>query len=285
MMNTYDAPPLPTELKPAVIDLLYRLADDAIVMGHRNSEWTGIGPILEEDIAFSSTAQDKMGHALAFYRLLHDLGEPDPDTLVFMRDAADFRCCAFVALSPVPPAAPADAPDLKNNPTRNRLLAHGDWAISLVRQFLFVEADVLRMSALESSAYGPLAAIARKLRGELKYHQMHAQSMFPRLASGNAASRGRMQAALDELYPHALGMFEPSPHDAELAQAKIAPTESSLRAIWTERVVELIADAGLTVPQAAEPADGGRRGNHGPELAQLLADMQKVHRLEPTAVW
>lgn len=284
-MNTYDATNLPPGLKPAVIDLLYRLADDAIVMGHRNSEWTGIGPILEEDIAFSSTSQDKMGHALAFYRLLHELGEPDPDTLAFMRDAPDFRCCGLVTLSHIPPTASNDTPELQNNPTRNRLLAHGEWAISLVRQFLFVHADVLRMSALESSSYQPLAAIARKVRGELKYHTMHVDSMFPKLAGGTSESREKMQTALDYLYPYALGLFEPTKHDAELKNAGIAPSESSLCESWTERVEVIITDAGLKAPQDAKPIIGGRTGKHGPELTDLLADMQKVYRLEPTATW
>ena len=269
-------------LKPAVVDLLYRLADDALMIGHRNSEWTGIGPILEEDIAFSSMAQDKLGHALAFYNMLHELGEPDPDTLAYMREAEDFRCCALVTLSP---AADIDTPDLRNNPTRNRLLTSGDWAVSFVRQYLYVRADVLRMAALESSAYEPIAAVARKVRGELKYHDMYVGSKLPRLARGNAESRDRMQAALSQLYPYALGMFEPSDYEVPLEKAGVAPRESSLCEDWTAGVAEDIADAGLSLPDNIEPVTGGRHGRHGPALRDLLADLQKVHRLAPGAVW
>lgn len=285
MSKTYTSDNLPAELKPAVIDLLYRLADDSIIMGHRNSEWTGLGPILEEDIAFSSTAQDKMGHALAFFNLLHELGEAKPDDLAFLRDAKDFRCCSFVTLSHVPPSASDDVPELKNNPTRNRLVSQGDWAISLVRQFLFVEADVLRMHALESSAYEPLAAIAKKLRGELKYHLMHAESMLRHLASGTDESRQRMQQALGALFPHALGMFEATEHDKALADAGIAPSEATLRDQWIEHIRPLLAGAGLKLSTNAEAVVGGRQGEHGKELEGLLADMQKVYRMEPATTW
>ncbi|MCB9855972.1 MAG: phenylacetate-CoA oxygenase subunit PaaC [Phycisphaerales bacterium] len=285
MSDKYTPDTLTPELKAAVIDLLYRLADDSIVIGHRNSEWTGIGPILEEDIAFSSTAQDKMGHALAFYNLLHELGEPKPDDLAFLRDAKDFRCCSFVAMSHLPANAEGDVPELMNNPTRNRLIVHGDWSISLMRQFLFVEADVLRMHALESSTYQPLAAIARKIRGELKYHLMHAESMLRHLATGTDESRKRMQQALNSVYPHALGLFEPTQHDKTLANAGIAPGETHLRDEWIEHITPLLAGAGLRQPTDVEPVFGGRKGRHGDELVALLADMQKIYRMEPTGTW
>ncbi len=285
MSTTYTTETLTPALKKAVVDLLYRIADDSIIIGHRNSEWTGIGPILEEDIAFSSTAQDKMGHALAFFNLLHELGEPTPDDLAFMRDANAFHCCSFVALSHVPESAGNDTPDLQNNPTRNRLLAHGDWSISLMRQFLFVEADVLRMHALESSTYAPLAAIARKIRGELKYHSMHAESMLRHLATGTDDSRHRMQQSLNALYPHALGMFEATQYDKTLADNGIAPSEATLRDDWIEQITPLLANAGMRQPTAVEAVVGGRIGRHGPELESLLADMQRIFRLEPTGTW
>ena len=160
---------------------------------------------------------------------------------------------------------------------RDRLLAHGDWAISLVRQFLFVESDVLRMSALESSAYQPVAAIARKLRGELKYHAMHVESMFPKLAVGTDESRSKMQSALDYLYPYALGIFEPSAHDTELEQAGIAPSESSLRESWTGRVEELIAEAGLMVAKNARQVEGSRHGPHDPALTVERGRARRAH--------
>lgn len=285
MSELYNASNLPAELKPAVVDLLYRLADDSILIGHRNSEWTGIGPILEEDIAFSSMAQDKMGHAAAYYTLLHELGENDPDTLAFMRDAPDFRCCQFVALSNIAPDAPADSPDICNNPTRDRLMAHGDWAISFMRQFLFVQADVVRNTALESSRYDPLASLCRKIRGELRYHTMHAESTLRHLAHGTDDSRDRIKKAIVYLWPYALGLFETTAHDEALASAAICPTQADLQREWRGRIDPMLADAGLTIDESVAPKFGGRTGKHEQALGDALADMHKVYRLEPTATW
>src|SRR3990172_10572297 len=141
-MASYDRlDALPGTVREAVINLLYRLADDELIIGHRNSEWTGHGPILEADIAFSSMAQDEMGHARAFYEMLHELGGPDPDKMAFGRKARDFRCCSLVAL-----------------PKR-------DWAFSIMRQFLYDAAETVRLAALMQSSLAPLAQLATKLRG------------------------------------------------------------------------------------------------------------------------
>lgn len=274
-------------VKAAVVDLLYRLGDDGLIIGHRNSEWTGLGPILEEDIAFSSMAQDKMGHALAFYRLLHDLGEPDPDRIAFLREPGEFRCCSLVALECFADDAASGEPPpaLCNNPTRDWLVARGDWALGLVRQFFFSEADALRMTALESSAYGPLAQLARKLRGELKYHTLHGRTMMQRLSGATAESRARLQAAVDRLYPHALGVFEPTEHDDALAAGGISPTEAALCEQWRGRIGPMLEGYGFATPANARPVCGGRIGQHPPALAALVTDMQKVYRMDPQTQW
>ncbi len=276
---------LPAALRPAVVDLLYRLGDDGLLIGHRNSEWTGIGPILEEDIAFSSVAQDKMGHALAFYNLLHALGEPEPDQIAFFRDAAHFRACSLVALECHDSGSDEGAPILRNNPTRDRLVARGDWALALVRQFFFSEADAVRFEALASSTYEPLAQLVRKFRGEIKYHTMHGRSMMRKLAGATDDSRARIQHAVDALWPHALGIFEPVKHDAALLQAGISPTEADLCTRWRDTIEPMLRDAGLRVPTDAAPIYGGRAGRHLPELTSLLDDMQKVARMEPAGKW
>ena len=252
---------LSQKTKSALIDLLYRLADDNLVLGHRNSEWTGLAPILESDIAFSSMAQDKMGHALTFYRILQDLGELDPDQLAFLRTPEQFRCCSLVSLE------------------------RGDWALSSVRQFLFDEAASVRFDALAESDYEPLAQVVRKLRGELKYHVMHGRLAMRRLGIGTDDSHGRMQIALDRLFPHALGIFEPTQWDETLAREGIQPREAELCEQWRTRIAPIIEESTLTLPADVEPAYGGRTGRHPQTLVILLEDMQKVYRLEPAAEW
>src|SRR6187431_2797996 len=117
----------------AIKELLYKMADDLLIIGHRNSEWTGLGPILEEDIAFSSMAQDKLGHAFALYTVLNKMGEPDPDTLAFTRKENQMKCCHLVEY-PI-----------------------GDYAFSLMRHFLFDEAEALRFEMLSESSFEDLA--------------------------------------------------------------------------------------------------------------------------------
>jgi ring-1,2-phenylacetyl-CoA epoxidase subunit PaaC len=248
-------------VREAVKDLLLRLADDELVIGHRNSEWTGHGPILEADIAFSSMAQDEMGHARAFYEMLHELGERGSDEMAFGRKPRDYRCASLVSL-----------------PKR-------DWAFSIMRQFLYDAAEAVRLAALAESTLVPLAQLATKLRGEEKYHMMHGRSWVLRLGSGTDESRRKMQDALTLAYPHALGLFEPTEFDETLAQTGIQPHEDELRSQWESAVAPVLCEAGLQIPDNPVPVYGGRVGRHPAELKELLDQMQVVYNIDPTAKW
>lgn len=252
---------LPAPLRDAVKDLLFRLADDKLIMGHRDSEWTGLGPILEADIALSSMAQDKMGHAHWYYTLLHELGEAPPDHIAFGRSPQTFRSCSLVSLP------------------------RGDWAYTIIRQYLFDAADDVRLHALAASSIKPLADFVRKIRGESKYHLMHGTTWVDRLANGTAESRQRLQTALDTLWPHALGLFEPTAAEPVLIREGVCPSEKSLQLAWEDAVTPHLAQAGLTIPANAKPIYGGRTGQQSAELADLLDAMTAVYRLDPTANW
>jgi ring-1,2-phenylacetyl-CoA epoxidase subunit PaaC len=246
----------------ALKNLLYRMADDALILAHRHSEWTGLGPLLEEDIAFSSIAQDKLGHAQALYTILHGLGEPEPDTTAFMRNAPQFTCCQFVELP------------------------NGEYDFSLVRHYLYDAAEVIRYRVLSDSTYQPLAALARKVSGELKYHLYHARTWFVQLAAkGSEESAARMQSALNEAWPYALGMFEPVESDAELISQSIYPGEDVIRSAWLEAVRETLSEARLVEPSNVQPVYGGRKGYHTDELQPLLDEMTEVFRIDPSADW
>lgn len=247
--------------KEAVVDLLFRMADDELMIGHRNSQWTGHAPILEEDIAFSSMAQDEIGHSQVYYQLLCDLGEADPDTLAFGRKPREYRCAALVAL-------PKD-----------------DWAFTIVRQFLYDASEQVRLTALAGCSYTPLAHLATKLRGEEKYHMMHGRMWMLRLGKPNDESHQKMQAALDKAYPYALGLFEPTEYCQPLTQAGICPSEDELKSQWESAVAPVLADAGLKIPDSCTPVYGGRVGKHPPELTQLIDGLQLVYNIDPTANW
>lgn len=249
----------------AVNSLLTAMADDALIQGHRNSEWTGLGPIMEEDIAFSSMAQDKIGHAWALYRILHEeLGGSDPDQFAFLRNEKEYKCCHFVELP------------------------NGEYDFSLMRHFLFDHAEAVRYEQLQQSSFAPLQPLARKLKGEIKYHTLHANAWISQLCRAGEESYARMQAALNTCFPLALGIFEPGGEaEQELVAAKIYPGETALKEQWLNRIYNILAAAGLNLPdeQAVEPVYGGRKGYHTAFLQPLLNEMGAVFRTDPEAIW
>ena len=248
----------------ALKDLLYRIADDDLIIAHRNSEWTGLGPLLEEDIAFSSIAQDKLGHAYALYQMLETLGERSADEIAFTRSAAAFRCCQLVEL-PI-----------------------GDYAFSLARHFMFDTAESLRFELLERSTYEPLRKLAVKVRGEIKYHTFHAVTWMEQLgAQGNEESHARLQSAINDVFSLALGIFEPSEHESTLMSEGIFGGEAELESRWLQAIAPVLERSRITVPDrsTATPVYGGRKGYHTEHLEPLLDEMGEVFRVDPSAEW
>ncbi|WP_133272232.1 1,2-phenylacetyl-CoA epoxidase subunit PaaC [Hymenobacter radiodurans] len=247
----------------ALKDLLYRLADDQLILGHRNSEWNGLGPILEEDIAFSSMAQDKLGHSLQLYTLLHQLGEAEPDTVAFTRNAPQFHCAQLVEL-PI-----------------------GEYDFSLIRHFLYDHAEILRFEALSHSSYEPLAQVARKLKGELKYHTLHANTWIKQLGSSTEEAIERLQNSLNYTLPYALGLFEKTAAEAEIISEGIFVGEDEIKAHWQENITKVLSQTALDIPDLATltPVYGGRVGQHTEYLQPLLDEMAEVFRVDPTAEW
>ncbi len=247
----------------ALKELLYKMADDLLILGHRNSEWTGMGPLLEEDIAFSSMAQDKVGQSLALYNILHALGEQAPDTVAFTRHAAQFHNCILVELP------------------------NQEYDFSLIRHFLFDTADSLRWEMLTKSTYEPLSLLAKKIKGELRYHTLHANTWMKQLGTATQESISRLQQSLQVVMPYALGIFEPSPNESILLTEGIFEGESALQAKWKTRVEEIVSGTKLHLPdwKTVTPVFGGRLGKHSEHLEPMLNEMSEVFRMDPTAEW
>ncbi|WP_266202270.1 1,2-phenylacetyl-CoA epoxidase subunit PaaC [Pontibacter kalidii] len=247
----------------AIKDLLYKLADDQLILGHRNSEWTGFGPILEEDIAFSSMAQDKIGHSLAFYTLLQELGESDPDTVAFTRNANQFHNSQLV-----------EQPN-------------GEYDFSLIRHFLYDNAEIIRFEMLSQSSYEPIAKVATKLKGEVKYHVLHANTWIKNLGTSTEEAILRLQSSLNEALPYALGMFETSKYEQELIEAGIYAGEEAVKTEWLKRIQAVIEKTDLKLPdlESIKPKYGGRYGEHTEHLQPLLDEMAEVFKIDPTAEW
>ena len=174
----------------AAVETVLAFADDELVLGWRDSEWTGIAPFLEEDVAFSSIAQGEIGHARALYELAAGVLGGDADSLAFDRAPEEYRCAPFVELPLV-----------------------GDWAATIARHWLYESADAIRVAALMESDWPELAGLAAKMAREEAYHRMHARMWMERL-KGNE----QFEAACERLWPYALGVLEPG-HRGVLAQA------------------------------------------------------------------
>ncbi len=247
----------------AIKELLYKMADDQLILGHRNSEWTGFGPLLEEDIAFSSMAQDKVGQSYALYTILHSLGEQEPDTVAFTRNAEQFHNSIFTELP------------------------NGEYDFSLIRHFLYDTAEIIRFDMLTESSFQPLAELAVKVRAELRYHTLHANTWVKQLGSATEESVSRLQKSLEYALPYALGMFEESPYEQELIDAGVLAGEKKLQEKWLEKISAIINETRLQLPDldTVQPVLGGRMGKHSEHLQPLLNEMSEVFRIDPTAEW
>ncbi|MEX1143599.1 MAG: 1,2-phenylacetyl-CoA epoxidase subunit PaaC [Anaerolineales bacterium] len=250
--------------KKALAAYLVALGDDELILGHRDSEWTGHAPILEEDIAFANLALDEIGHARLWYELAADLMGVDaarfPDQQVYFRPVADFRCVQLVELP------------------------KGDWAFSMLRQYLFDAFEQHRLEGLVESTYQPLADVAARIRTEELYHLRHTRAWIPRLGGGTEESRARMQAALDELWPYAQALGAQLPSEIELLEASLAPGSSLLFDSWGSEVTAFLKEAGLEVPVTDSNVEADR-AVHSEYFPALIADLQEVAQLDPEAQW
>jgi len=246
----------------ALAGYLLARADDELILGHRDSEWTGHAPILEEDIAFANIAQDEIGHAKLWYGLIQQLDGAEPDHLVFFRQPSEYRNAPLVELP------------------------KGDWAFSMLRQYLFDAAEAQWLPLLAASQRRPLAEAAAKIRTEEIYHLRHTRAWIERLAQGTHESHRRVQAALDLLWPYAVQLFQTAAGEAELAAAGLVPAASAVEHDWLQTVVPFLSASTLEVPEDREMPAGVSRLAHSPHLADLLADMQSVARSEgPDVRW
>ena len=259
-MSVTGAAALEPDIQHALIQKLLAMGDDELILAHRNSEWCGHAPILEEDIAFANIAQDELGHAGLWYGLLQALDGSDPDHLVFFRYAHAFRNVRMVELP------------------------KGDWAFSILRQYLFDSYEVLTLGALADSAFRDLAEAAEKARSEEIYHLRHTQAWVRRLGLGTPESKRRMQAALDQLWLYAGQLFAPLTEEEHLVQAAVVPAPGEQARRWREMVVPFLQTSDLQVDELISGQTAGREV-HTEYLLDLVGELQQVARAEPEASW
>ncbi len=252
------------ELKAALAEKLLALGDDEMILGHRDSEWCGHAPILEEDIAFANIALDEQGHAAIWYSLHAEVIGQDrgtyPDKLVFLRLPDEFRSAPLMELP------------------------KGDWAFSMLRQYLFDAAENVLLERLVKSSYEPFAEAAAKVQKEEFYHLRHTQAWVRRLGLGTHESSRRMQTALDALWPYVISYFDPLAGDAALVEAQLVPPAQEWQSAWETQVRSCLQAANLKPPQPFEPVSYSRT-LHSEHLTAILNDVQSVARLQPDARW
>ena len=245
----------------AHVEYVLRIADSSLILGHRLSEWCGHGPALEEDIALTNVALDLIGQARALYThagALEGNGR-DEDQFAFSRSADEFRNVSIVELP------------------------NGDYAHTIVRNFLFTAFQRELWVALNASADTRLAEIAAKSLKETQYHVQHASDWTIRLGDGTEPSHARMQRALDVLWPYTAEFFSASRSDDD--SAAIGPAWSTLETGWCRAVRPVLDVATLSVSERSSFLSRGKEGVHGEHMDDLLAEMQHLQRTYPNCDW
>ncbi|HET8984736.1 MAG TPA: 1,2-phenylacetyl-CoA epoxidase subunit PaaC [Trueperaceae bacterium] len=256
-----DAQTLSTALRAPLVARLTAMADDELILGHRNAEWTGHAPVLEEDIALANLAQDEIGHAITWYGMRAAIDGSDPDQLVYFRDAPSFLNAWLVELP------------------------RGDWAFTMLRQYLFDAYESELLARLTHSSYEPLAQAAVKIGREELFHLRHSSLWLERLAYGTSESRQRLVSALASAWPLLPQLLAPMAGAADLHAAGIWPDPGELREAVVARTRTALEGVGLTVGPLS-PASGvtDHRGTHPTHLGEILANLQSVARSDPEAL-
>lgn len=245
-------------------EFLIRQGDNTLVLGHRLSEWCGQAPVLEEDIALANIALDMIGQTqlwLSYAAEIEGSGRT-ADDLAYLRDAWDFRNLLLV-----------------EQPNR-------DFAVTMMRQFLFDAYHLPYLHALESAKDSRVAEIAFKCGKEVSYHLERSSALVIALGDGTEESHTRMQAALDRLWPYAGEMFLSDATDTAVHESGLAPALDELKVLWQQTLQSCLSDACLKIPDSEFAQQGGKNGVcHTEHLSHMLSTMQVLQRSYPGAQW
>jgi ring-1,2-phenylacetyl-CoA epoxidase subunit PaaC len=258
----------------APVEYLLHLADNALVLGQRNAEWCGHGPVLEEDIAMANISLDLIGQSRLLYQhaaTLTGSGSTE-DSLAYFRDASEFRNYTLVELP-------------HHGPLAGTAAAERDYATTIARNFLYSALMLLVWESLQESKDSQLAAIAAKSLKETRYHLRHARDWLVRLGDGTEESHARMQSALNHLMPYTQEFWTPSPAEAAAVSSGTGVATRLLREAWDAEVDAALDEATLHRPQPGGYVSRGKEGLHSEHLSYVLAEMQGLARQHPGARW
>jgi ring-1,2-phenylacetyl-CoA epoxidase subunit PaaC len=243
---------------------LFHLADNSLILGHRNSEWCGHGPILEQDIAITNISLDLIGQARNFYQYAAKRkGDgTTEDTLAYLRDNREFRNCLLV-----------EQPN-------------GDWGKTMLRQFFISTFQFFQYAQLEQCKDATIAAISTKALKEVTYHLRWSGEWVIRLGDGTEESHSRILNAVEELWPFTGELFVPTSYEMEVAKMGKGTDPSTLQADWQKKIEEIFHEATIPLPPPGTwMQSGGKEGKHTEYLGFILADLQFMQRAYPNAEW
>lgn len=272
-----------------LIDYVLHLADNALILGHRNSEWCGHGPVLEQDIAITNISLDLIGQARYFYqyaaRLVNDSpktepskapppevtgqsegyeqssGEVSEDSFAYFRDSPDFKNVLLVELP------------------------KGDWAQTILRQFFFSAYQSFLFEKLKESKDEQIAAIAAKSIKEVTYHLRWSSEWVIRLGDGTEESHQRMINAINQLWSYTSELFIPAAYESEMQNNGIGVDVALLKEPWIKKVKVIFDEATLAFPLTSLVHTGGKEGEHSEHLTEILKELQSVARAHTMATW
>jgi len=250
-------------MNQSLIDYTLHLADNSLILGQRNSEWCGHGPVLEQDIAITNISLDLIGQARNFYQYAATLigNDATEDSLAYLRNEKEFKNCLLV-----------EQPK-------------GDWAQTILRQFLFSQYQYLLFQQLQNSKDKQLAAIAEKSLKEITYHLRWSSEWVIRLGDGTEESHTRMRNAINELWRYTGEMFEAASYELRATNEGFGVDVLNLKEQWLSKVKEIFSEATLTIPEKIFTQTGGKDGKHTEHLGFILTELQYMQRAYPGCEW
>ena len=250
-------------MKKVIIDYTLHLADESLILGQRNAEWCGHGPVLEQDIAITNISLDLIGQARNFYQYAATLigNNATEDSMAYLRNEKEFKNCLLV-----------EQPK-------------GDWAQTILRQFFFSQYQYLLFQKLQNSKDEQLAAIAEKSLKEVTYHLRWSSEWVIRLGDGTEESHVRMQKAINELWRYTGELFEAVGYELQAVSDGAGADVSKLKEEWMKKVKEVFSEATLPIPEKTFMQTGGKEGKHTEHLGFILTELQYMQRAYPGCEW
>jgi ring-1,2-phenylacetyl-CoA epoxidase subunit PaaC len=260
-----------TNNENALHELLFQLADDDFILAYRGSEWLGLAPHIEEDVAFSSISQDTMGHAAIFYQLLEELKVGNANDLAHNRPILERKNAILL--------------EKVNGPGHYLVEPRYDWAFTVVRNYFYVLSKKVKMDSLKNSSHKPLADAAIRVNLELFYHILHWKTWFSQLIKAGGEARTRMEAAIQIVAEDMGGIFELGPYEKAMVDSGLIDSKQALIKHWHHMLQPTLEDIQLTLPAFEMKSGNGRIGEHTKDLEEALTTLQEVYQLDPTATW